>query len=221
MDVGFIGLGAMGNAMAANLVKAGHRVRAWTRSGTGSEGLEIVGRPADAFQADVVFTMLSDDSAIREVLLDADVLKAARQGVVHVVSSTISVAFAGELAAAHETVGIGYVSAPVLGRPDVAKEGQLNVLAGGKRDAVETVRPLLEALGKTVWDMGEVPARANAAKIACQHDDHHGDRGDGGGGGADRGERPAARYLLRADPRHAVQRTVLRELQRQHREGKL
>ncbi len=94
MDVGFIGLGAMGNAMAANLVKAGHRVRAWTRSGTGSEGLEIVGRPADAFQADVVFTMLSDDSAIREVLLDADVLKAARQGVVHVVSSTISVAFA-------------------------------------------------------------------------------------------------------------------------------
>ncbi len=167
MDVGFIGLGAMGNAMAANLVEAGHKVRAWNRSGKGPDGLEIVGKPADAFQADVVFTMLSDDPAIREVLLEADVLKTAREGVVHVVSSTISVAFAAELAEAHEQLGIGYVSAPVLGRPDVAKEGQLNILAAGKRRAVEKVRPLLDVLGKKVWDMGEEPARANAAKIAA------------------------------------------------------
>ncbi len=167
MEVGFIGLGAMGSAMAANLVGVGHRVRAWNRSGKVGAGLEPVAEPADAFQADVVFTMLSDDPAIREVLLDADVLKTARKGLVHVVSSTISVAFAGELAAAHKKVGIGYVSAPVLGRPDVAKEGQLNILAAGKRDAVETVRPLLDVLGKKVWDMGEEPAQANAAKIAA------------------------------------------------------
>ena len=167
MDVGFIGLGAMGGAMAANLVKAGHRVRAWDRSGNGSEGLDIVAKPGDAFQADVVFTMLSDDSAIREVLLEAAVLETAREGTVHVVSSTISVAFAGELAAAHGKAGIGYVSAPVLGRPDVAKEGQLNILAAGKRQAVEKVRPLLELLSKKIWDMGEEPAQANAAKIAA------------------------------------------------------
>ena len=167
MEVGFIGLGAMGSAIAANLVKAGHKVRAWDRSGKGSEGLDIVAKPVDAFQADVVFTMLSDDPAIREVLLDAAVLDTAREGAVHVVMSTISVAFAGELAAAHEKAGIGYVSAPVLGRPDVAKEGQLNILAAGKREAVEKARPLLEVLGKKVWDMGEEPARANAAKIAA------------------------------------------------------
>ena len=167
MEIGFIGLGAMGSAMAANLVKAGHRVRAWDRSGKGGEGLNIVAKPADTFQADVVFTMLSDDPAIREVLLDAGVLDTAREGLVHVVMSTISVAFAGELAAAHEKVAIGYVSAPVLGRPDVAKEGQLNILAAGIHDAVEKVRPLLEILGKKVWDMGEEPARANAAKIAA------------------------------------------------------
>ena len=89
MDVGFIGLGAMDTAMAANLVKAGHKVRAWNRSGKGPEGLEIVGKPADAFQAEIVFTMLSDDPAIREVLLDAGVLDAAREGMVNVVSSTI------------------------------------------------------------------------------------------------------------------------------------
>ena len=167
MEVGFIGLGAMGSAMATNLVKAGHRVRSWNRSGKGADGLDVVGTPAEAFQADVVFTMLSDDPAIREVLLDAGVPKAAREGVVHVVSSTVSVAFAGELAAAHEGMGIGYVAAPVLGRPDVAKQGQLNILAAGKRDAVEKVRPLLDVLGKRVWDMGEEPARANAAKIAA------------------------------------------------------
>lgn len=167
MDIGFVGLGAMGTAMAANLVKAGHKVRAWNRSGKGPEGLDIVGKPADAFQAEIVFTMLSDDPAIREVLLDAGVLHAAREGVVHVVSSTISVAFAGELAAVHEKIGIGYVSAPVLGRPDVAREGQLNILAGGRRDAVEKVRPLLEILSKKIWDLGEEPARANAAKIAA------------------------------------------------------
>jgi 3-hydroxyisobutyrate dehydrogenase-like beta-hydroxyacid dehydrogenase len=168
MDVGFIGLGAMGSAMAANLVEAGHTVRAWNRSGDpGIDGLAMVPTPADAFQADAVFTMLSDDPAIRTVLLDAGVLDAARKGVVHVVTSTISVAFAEELAQAHARAGIGYVSAPVLGRPDVAKAGQLNILAAGARDAIDAVRPLLEVIGSRVWEMGETASQANAAKIAA------------------------------------------------------
>jgi 3-hydroxyisobutyrate dehydrogenase-like beta-hydroxyacid dehydrogenase len=168
MDVGFIGLGAMGSAMAANLVKAGHKVRAWNRSGDqGIAGVEMVAKPADAFQGDVVFTMLSDDPAIREVLLDAGVLPAACKGLVHVVTATISVEFAGELADAHEKAGLGYVSAPVLGRPNVAREGELNILTGGKSASVEKVRPLLEVLGKKIWNMGEDPKQANSAKIAA------------------------------------------------------
>ncbi len=168
MELGFIGLGAMGSAMARNLVKAGHQVRAWNRSGDpGIDGMAKASDPAEAFQADAVFTMLSDDPAIREVLLDPGVLAKARSGLVHVVTSTISVAFAGELVAAHAAAGVGYVSAPVLGRPDVAAKGELNILAAGKREAVETVRPLLDVLGKKVWDMGEDPPRANAAKIAA------------------------------------------------------
>ena len=111
--------------------------------------------------------MLPDAGAIREVVLDAGVLARARPGLIHVVCSTISVDFARELAAAHERAGIGYVAAPVLGRPDVAKEGQLNILAAGKPAAVEKVRPLLDVLSRKVWDMGEIPARANAAKIAA------------------------------------------------------
>ena len=121
MDVGFIGLGAMGSAMAGNLVKAGHRVHAWNRSGDlGIDGVEMVLDPAEAFATEAVFTMLSDDAAIREVLLEPGVLGKARPGLVHVVTSTISVAFAGELAGAHAAAGVGYVSAPVLGRPNVA-----------------------------------------------------------------------------------------------------
>ena len=168
MDVGFVGLGAMGSAMAVNLAKAGHTVKAWNRSGgTGELGIDMVAAPVDVFQAQVVFTMLSDDPAIRAVLLEPGVLERSRPGLVHVVTATISVAFANELAAAHEKAGLGYVSAPVLGRPDVAKQGQLNILAAGKVEAVGKARPLLEILGKKVWDMGEEPAQANAAKIAA------------------------------------------------------
>ena len=123
--------------------------------------------PAEAFGAEAVFTMLSDDAAIRSVLLEPGVLGRARPGLVHVVTSTISVALAGELVAAHAAAGVGYVSAPVLGRPDVAAKGELNILAAGRPDAVGTVRPLLDVLAKKVWDLGREPPRANAAKIAC------------------------------------------------------
>jgi 3-hydroxyisobutyrate dehydrogenase-like beta-hydroxyacid dehydrogenase len=167
MDVGMIGLGAMGRAMARNLVQAGHNVKAWNRSGGSVEGVTMVATPADAFQSDAVLTMLSDDAAIRAVLLEDGVLEHAKPGLVHVVTSTISVAFAHELVALHAQTGIGYVSAPVLGRPDVAAAGELNVLAGGAAAAVERVRPLFDVIGKRVWDMGTDAPGANAAKIAC------------------------------------------------------
>ena len=169
MDVGFIGLGSMGTAMARNIARAGHRVRAWNRSskpGETADGVTTVATPAEAFDADAVFTMLSDDPAIREVLLKPNVLASARPGLVHVVTSTISVAFADELRDLHAKAGVGYVSAPVFGRPDVAAAGQLNVMAAGQAAAVDKVRPLLDLIGKKTWVLGDDPKRANAAKIA-------------------------------------------------------
>jgi 3-hydroxyisobutyrate dehydrogenase-like beta-hydroxyacid dehydrogenase len=167
MDIGFIGLGSMGSAMAKNLVAAGHRVRAWNRSGSSVEGVIMLGAPSEVFDADVVLTMLSDDAAIRSVILDAELLAAARPGMIHVVSSTISVAFARVLVAAHDKAGIGFVSAPVLGRPDVAAQGELNVLVGGAPAAIDRVRPLFEVIGRRIWPMGDEAPAANAAKIAC------------------------------------------------------
>ena len=169
MEIGFIGLGKMGSAMARNLAKAGHTVKAWNRlpQAVGAvEGLQVAASPADAFQADAVFTMLSDDPAIRSVVLDADVLRTARRGVVHVVTATISVAFAKELHARHAEAGVGYVSAPVFGRPDVAEAAQLNIVAAGEPAALQKVRPLLDVIGRKTWIMGQDPKQANAAKIA-------------------------------------------------------
>lgn len=167
MQIGIVGLGAMGRAMARNLSLAGHDVKAWNRSGGSVEGVTMVASPADAFRGDAVLTMLSDDAAIRSALIERGVLSHAKSGLVHVVASTISVAFARELVSLHAAAGIGYVSAPVLGRPDVAAQGELNVLVGGAPAAVARVRPLLQVIGRRVWEMGESAPTANAAKIAC------------------------------------------------------
>jgi 3-hydroxyisobutyrate dehydrogenase-like beta-hydroxyacid dehydrogenase len=167
MQIGIIGLGAMGRAIARNLVTAGHDVKAWNRSGGSVDGVTMVSSPDDLFDGDAVLTMLSDDQAIRSVLLATGALERARTGLVHVVASTISVAFARELAVLHAATDIGYVAAPVLGRPDVAARGALNVLVAGKPAARETVRPLLEVIAARLWDMGDEPSTANAAKLAC------------------------------------------------------
>jgi 3-hydroxyisobutyrate dehydrogenase-like beta-hydroxyacid dehydrogenase len=167
MDIGFLGLGLMGGVMARNLAAAGHTVRAWSRSGGAIEGVTMVDEPAALFGAEAVVTMLSDDAAIREVVLDRKLLAHARPGLIHAVTSTISVAFARELVQAHAEAGVAYVSSPVLGRPDVAAKGELQILAGGPAAAIDRLRPLFAVIGQRVWEMGEQAPAANAAKIAC------------------------------------------------------
>jgi 3-hydroxyisobutyrate dehydrogenase-like beta-hydroxyacid dehydrogenase len=171
MKVGFLGLGAMGAAMATNLLKAGHDVTVWNRSAAAAQplaalGAEVASTPAAAAHGDAVLSMLANDEAVRGVILDGGVLAALSPGAVHVNHATVSVKLAGELAQAHAARGVGYVAAPVFGRPDVAAAGRLNILAAGEAWAIERVRPLLEAMGSRVWPLGEAPERANVAKIA-------------------------------------------------------
>lgn len=171
MKVGFIGLGAMGSAMASNLIKAGHEVTVWNRSPGPTEPLASLGakvaRSADrAALGDVLFSMLANDHAVREVFIGGGLLDAMDKGIVHVNHASISVALAKELADAHAQRGIDYVAAPVFGRPDVAAAGKLNILAAGRVSAIERVRPLLEAMGSRIWPLGDEPERANVVKIA-------------------------------------------------------
>lgn len=171
MNVGFVGLGAMGAAMVRNLLGKGVTVTVWNRSRAivdelAAEGATPAATVDEAFAADIVLTMLAHDKAMREVLVDSGVLARAKKGVVHVNHATISTDLAAELAALHAELGLGYVAAPVFGRPPVAQAGGLNVLSAGSADAVAKAQPVLDLLAAKVWPLGEDPVRANALKLA-------------------------------------------------------
>jgi 3-hydroxyisobutyrate dehydrogenase-like beta-hydroxyacid dehydrogenase len=170
MDIGFLGLGGMGKAMAANLVKAGHRVRVWNRSRAAVDALVAAGAvaadtPAEAFRGDAVITMLADDDATRQVVIAGGLIDQATAATVHVNMATVSVALARELTALHAARGVPYVAAPVFGRTDVAAAGKLNIIAAGDEAAIDRVQPLLDAMGQKTWRVGPEPARANVVKI--------------------------------------------------------
>ena len=102
MDVGFIGLGNMGQAMVANLLAAGHKVRVWNRSPEPlkvlvEKGAQSVASPSEAFAGEAVVSMLGDDAALQAVILESGALEQAKPGLVHVNMATISVAFARHL----------------------------------------------------------------------------------------------------------------------------
>ena len=172
MQVGFAGLGTMGFAMAANLVKAGFAVRAWNRSKEPISKLAALGAraaesPADvAAEADILITMLADDQAMHAVLVEGGALAALKAGSLHVNMATVSVALAREMVALHEACGVSYLAAPVLGRVNVAEAGKLNILVAGRPALIERAQPLFDAMGQKTWRFGESPAQANAAKLA-------------------------------------------------------
>lgn len=172
MRIGIVGLGNMGAGVARNLMKGGHELLVWNRSPEKAEALAKEGATAvesarDAFGADVVFSMLAQDETVQEVVVDGGALDGAAKGAIHVNLSTVSVAFADRMDALHAERGLSYVAAPVLGRPDVAAAGQLNVLCAGAPEAVAKVTPLIELFAKQVWPFGDKPSRANVVKLAC------------------------------------------------------
>lgn len=172
MRIGFIGLGNMGSAMAANLVAAGHDVSAYNRSQEKVDALAAKGaRPArtvaEACQADIVVTMLADDSAVEAVTFGDDgIVASLRPDAVHVSSSTISVALAERLTAAHADAGQHFVSAPVFGRPEAAAAAKLFVVAAGPPDTVAELRPVFESVGQRTFVVGDEPKAANLVKIS-------------------------------------------------------
>jgi 3-hydroxyisobutyrate dehydrogenase-like beta-hydroxyacid dehydrogenase len=172
MKVGFIGLGHMGAGMAASLLKAGHQVTVYNR--TRSKADELVRRGATAASTisaacggDVVITMLADDAAVENVVYGSGgVLASLRKGAIHISSSTISTTLSQRLSADHASAGQRFVAAPVFGRPDVAAAGELFVVAAGARDAINAANPLLDAIGKRTFFVGETPQAANLVKLS-------------------------------------------------------
>ena len=137
MNIGFIGVGSMGAAMVPNLVKAGHQVGVWNRNldaARALEGVTVLQSLAAAFEQDAVLTMLSNDEAVRNVIIDSGALTTARKDCVHVMMATISLALVAELEETHRGLGIAYVAAPVFGVPAAAAKAELNILAAGDEE---------------------------------------------------------------------------------------
>ncbi|WP_242333787.1 MULTISPECIES: NAD(P)-dependent oxidoreductase [Anaeromyxobacter] len=172
MDVGFVGLGSMGQPMARNLLRAGHHVTVWNRTRARAEalagdGATVAGTPAEAARGGVVLTMVSDDRALEAVVSGPDGLLAGLpRGGLHVSMSTIGVATAERLLRGHEEAGRRLVSAPVFGRPDAAAAAKLSIVAAGREADITLARPLFEAMGRQVLVVGARPPEANLVKLA-------------------------------------------------------
>jgi 3-hydroxyisobutyrate dehydrogenase-like beta-hydroxyacid dehydrogenase len=172
MNVGFIGLGNMGAAIAANLIRAGHRVAVWNRSADKARSLVSLGaihsptpRSAAAGR-EAVFTMLADDSALESVMSGPDgLLEGLERGALHISSSTISVSTAQRLATLHAERGQHLLCAPVFGRPEAAAAAKLFIVAAGSKADLERANPLFEAIGQRVFHVGDTPSAASLVKL--------------------------------------------------------
>jgi len=172
MKVGLIGLGNMGSGMAASLLKAGHEVSVYNRTPGKAQALVAQGarhavRVADACRGDAVITMLADDGAVEGFVFgEQGVISTLAKGAIHISSSTISVALAEEMTAAHADRGQRFVSAPVFGRPAAAAAAKLFIAAAGAPDAVEACMPLFDAIGQRTFRFGANPPDANLVKLS-------------------------------------------------------
>ncbi|MCJ2079891.1 NAD(P)-dependent oxidoreductase [Methylobacterium sp. J-090] len=167
MRVGFIGLGQMGSAIAANLLKAGHDLTVWNRSADKAKDLVAAGAhlatsPAEAAQGEVAMSMLSDDAAVEAVVYGENGILGAPA--LHVSHSTIGIPLVERLAKDHAARS-GFVSAPVFGRPAAAQAAKLFVVAAGDGEAIDRCAPLFEAIGQRTFRVGASPSAASLVKL--------------------------------------------------------
>ncbi|MEV6180984.1 NAD(P)-dependent oxidoreductase [Streptomyces sp. NPDC052016] len=169
LTVSVLGTGIMGAAMARNLARAGHAVRAWNRTRAKAEpltadGVTVTDTPADAVRgADVVLTMLYDGPAALDVMREA--APALRAGAAWVQSTTAGIEAIGDLAAFARAHDLVFFDAPVLGTRQPAEAGQLTVLAAGPSASRAAVAPVLDAVGaRTVWT-GEDGGAGSATRL--------------------------------------------------------
>lgn len=152
--VTWLGLGAMGRPMARRVLEAGHELTVWSRSGVPMdfpEGARSARDVREAVQgADVVLSMLKDDSASRAVWLEAGGIVALKKNAIAVECSTLSSPWVTELAHRVEAWGAGFVAAPVVGSLPQAAKGELVILAGGAEAQLERMQALFAVLGKRV-----------------------------------------------------------------------
>lgn len=174
MRVGFVGLGTMGGAMAANVARAGHAVTAWNRTpGRASElaelGIELAPTAAAAAAAaEIVVTIVSDTPDVEAVLFAPDGVAAGVQpGALVVDMSTISPSATRGFSARLAEHGVAMLDAPVSGGSEGARKGTLSIFVGGEAADLDRARPVLETMGTTITHLGPIGS-GQAAKAVNQ-----------------------------------------------------
>jgi len=165
MRVGFVGLGTMGAAMAANVARGGFSVSAWNRTTGRAPELAALGvtrqlsPAAVATASDVVVTIVSDTPDVEAVLFGPDgVAEGAAPGALVVDMSTISPSATRDFAARLAGRGVAMLDAPVSGGSEGAQKGTLSIFVGGAATDLERARPVLEAMGRTITHVGPIGA---------------------------------------------------------------
>jgi 3-hydroxyisobutyrate dehydrogenase-like beta-hydroxyacid dehydrogenase len=173
MKVGFVGLGRMGQGMAGRILAAGHDLLVSDPTPGQTDdlvaaGAVAVGSPAAATKGrDVVISMLPSDPILGAVLDGEDgLLNGLSGGSIHMAMGTHGIPAINRAKKLHDDAGQTFIACPVLGRPDLAREGLLNLVPGGPAAAVDKVRPLLEVMGQRNIEVGEEPQASTAVKIA-------------------------------------------------------
>jgi 3-hydroxyisobutyrate dehydrogenase-like beta-hydroxyacid dehydrogenase len=178
MDIGVIGLGKMGAAIAANLIAAGHSLTVYNRTPSKAktllaQGAMLAHDPAGTAGGDMVITMLADDHAVENIVFgsagDDDQGLIVHQGkhTIHVSMSTMSVQLSRRIDQASAALGRSFISATVIGRPDVAERGELILMAAGDPQLIEKCKPAFQVIAKTIHIIGEQAEQANVIKLAA------------------------------------------------------
>lgn len=171
MHIGFVGLGQMGRGMASRLLDAGHRLTVWNRTpapaqALAARGAAVAQRAEETLAAEMVVSMLADDAAVHAVWLQGALVERMAAGQLHLNMASVGLALARQLADAHARHGSLYVAAPVFGRPEIAAQGGLDIVAAGSAAALARCQPLFDALGRRSFQVGSQPHHANIVKIA-------------------------------------------------------
>lgn len=172
LRVSLIGLGSMGMAMAARLLEQGFDVDVWNRSPKEiGDLLDKGARKVDltsALQNDFFISMLSNDAAALEVFSDGNLAK-AKPGAIHLNMSTLSPTASTTLAQRHVTAGLGYVAAPVLGRPAAILNGKLLIVAAGKVSDVQAAATIFDKVSAQHWNVGEDHKKSILVKLGVNY----------------------------------------------------
>src|SRR4029078_837942 len=173
MEIGFVGLGNLGTPIAENILEKNQRLFVYNRNTPKAQpvvekGAILCSSIKELVQkCDIVFSVVSDDAALNDITTgDNGIAQNLREGGIHISMSTILPETATKLAQLHKQFNNHYIAAPVMGRPEAARAGQLNFLVSGEPAIVETIKPLLQhAGGIGIWEFGSETQAANVAKL--------------------------------------------------------